>query len=720
MGSKLKSASRRKFLIKVTAGTAVVLGTAYLTRGIWRRAIDKVLASGELPYYNFDGPLVWFEANANNEITFYSPKVEMGQGVLTALAQIVADELQIKFKQLKVLHASSSHGPLDLLFTGDSSSIEGLWKPIRELAATFRQMFIIEAAKEFKTLPKKVKLENGVFSYKDQTTTYGELVKITKQWKVPSTPDLKNPEDYQYIGKAIPRLDLEDKVTGKPIFSIDEELDGMVYAIVVPCPYIKAKRTNVDPNSVNGLPGIVDVIVEEDFVAVVAESRFQAYNASQKLAITWEVEEVIQQKDIEEMVTVGVGKPYVIQKGKCPKNQFKNASEIITSEFRTPMGAHAQIQPSGALANFKDGSLEVYVATQNVRKTRKDIACRLNMRKKKVNVLPAYLGGAFGRALYTDLATYASFISRQLKRPVHCFYTRAQEFQADYFRPPTHHLLKAVMDDTGHITAFENNCSSGDVVKGSDVWPEIINDIIGADFGAWRGALNRYGGIQRYEIISWRANLPLRTSFWRGMGLLANIFAIESFMDELAEKVGIDPVTFRQNHLNDSETDQRLLAVLNKVVEQSSYTDKVENGIAMGLACCTDGATHVAQVVRLSIEAQRIIVSDVYCVIDTGMVINPDQVKAQCEGNIIMGMSAALYEKVEIHNNAIGPLIYGPYKLMALRECPENIEIHLMDSDRAPQGLGEPPMGPIAAAIANATYKLTGNRIRRFPMNPVS
>ena len=456
--------------------------------------------------------------------------------------------------------------------------------------------------------------------------------------------------------------------------------------------------------------------MEEDFVAVVCESRFEAYNASQKLAISWEIEEEVQQKDIKEMVTVGKGQPYIIQKGRCPKNQFNNASEIITSEFRTPMAAHAQIQPSGAIADYKKDSVEVIVATQNIRKTRKDIACRLNIRKKKVNVIPAYLGGSFGRSLYTNMACYASVISRRLKKPVHCFYTREQEFQADYFRPPTHHLLKAVLDDNGHITAYENNCSSGDVVKGSDVWPEIINDIIGADFGAWRGALNRYGGIKRFEIISWRAKLPLSTSFWRGMGLMANIFAIESFMDELAEQAEIDPVVFRQNHLNNSESDQRLLAVLNKVVEISSYSNEVNNGTAMGLACCTDGATHVAHVVRLSLLDNRIKVSDVYCVVDTGKVINPDQVKAQCEGNIVMGMSAALYEEVEINDNKIEPLIYGPYKIMALRECPQNIEIHLMDSDRAPQGLGEPPMGPIAAAIANAAYRLTGIRIRELPM----
>ena len=416
------------------------------------------------------------------------------------------------------------------------------------------------------------------------------------------------------------------------------------------------------------------------------------------------------------MVTVGNGTRYLIQKGKCPKKKFESGAAVIESEYRTPLAAHAQMQPSGAVVSFNDGTIEVQVATQNVRKTRADIACRLNIRKKKVNVLPNYAGGAFGRALHTHIATYASVISKKLNRPVHCFYTREQEFQADYFRPPTHNVLKAVLDQNGKIQAFENNCSSGNVMKGSGIWPEVINDIIGADFGAWRGAMNRYGKIERYEVIAWDVSLPMKTSFWRGMGLLANIFAIESFMDELAESSGIDPVTFRRNHLNNSEKDQRLLAVLDKVVEMSSYTNEVTDGTAMGLACCTDGATHVAHVVKLSINDKEVHVHDVYCVVDTGKVINPDQVKAQCEGNIVMGLSAALYEEVVINDNAIEPLIYGPYKMMALRECPENIEIHLMDSDRAPQGLGEPPMGPIGAAIANALYKLTGKRIREFPM----
>lgn len=713
-----KRISRRTFLVRGTAGTVGVLALGtYLFRNPIRRVIAGALDSGEAPYMgDTNSPMIWFEVTSENNIVLHSPKVEMGQGTFTSLAQMAADELEVSMDQMKVVHATTASGNIDGISTGGSTSVSSLWVPLRELAATMREMIRNKAADKMGKAPEQLTLENGVVSGAGVTMSYAEVAQGVTDWEIPDTPVLKPMEAYRYIGKPIPRVDLNDKVFGAPIFGMDASLPEMLYGAVVRSSAVGAKYVDADSSKAEGMPGVVRVIKEPDFVGVVARSLLEAENAKNAIAVNWEVERNWQTSDIEAMIEVGKGTPFVIQKEGDAEARLNDNEGLITHAYKSPIGAHAQIEPNGALAHVEQDKATIFMSTQVVKITRDEIAERLGFDKEQVNIIPTFLGGGFGRRLHTPNAIQAAVMSKIVGKPVKCFFTRKEEFQNDTFRPPTHHVLKARLTEEGMIEAMEHNVSSGDVAFGSPLVPNIATPILGADMGAWRGGMIQYGAIPNFRTISWRVTLPFATSWWRSLGLLANTFAIESFMDELAVRAQKNPAEFRLAQIQDDPRGFRLKEVIKAVVEKSGYTDEVVDGKAMGLAASTDASTPCAQVVEVSVENKEIKVHKVTCAMDPGIAVNPDQVRAQCEGAIIMGMSAAMFEKMEVEDGQLTPTIYGPYQMALMRHAPKEIDVVLLQNDDKPGAVGEPPLGPIGAAIANAVFRLTGQRLREMPL----
>lgn len=713
-----KSFSRRKFIIRGAVGTGVLLGATYCSTPFIRRKIAGVANTAEAPYQGpTDDPTIWFEVTANNTLLFHSPKVEMGQGTFTGLAQIAAEELEVGIEQIKVIHASTDTGNIDSFATGGSTSIASLWQPLREIAATMRVMLINAAATQLGVTASSLSALNGVISGGGRSITYGEVVAAVTEWDIPDTPPLKDASAYKLVGKPVARVDLHDKVTGAPIYGMDASLPGMLYGSVVRPDSIGATFVGADTSAAEGMPGVVKIVIEKDFVGVVANSYVEAENAKQRIKAEWTTDQVWQSDDIEKMIKVGKGKPVVIQKeGKAEKLLEDGAEGVITAEYFSPIGAHAQLEPNGAVASVEDGKATIIMSTQVIGLTRGEIADRLGFKEEQVVIQPTFLGGGFGRRLHTPNAMQAAVMSKAVGKPVKSFFNRKEEFQNDTFRPPTHNLMKGKLTADGKIEAIEHNVSSGDVFFGSPIVPRIMQKVVGSDVGAWRGGMIQYHGIPNYRAVSWRVKLPFATSWWRSLGLLANTFAIESFVDELAEKAGKDPVMFRLGHLDDSKADLRLAKVIQRAAEESGYRNEASNGRAMGFAASTDANTPCAHVVEVSIEADEIRVHKVTCVMDPGMVINPDQVRAQCEGSIIMGMSAILHERMTVEDGSLYPVIYGAYKMALMRDAPKEINVVLLENDDKPGAVGEPPLGPIGAAIANAVYRLTGERRRRIPL----
>lgn len=713
-----KKVSRRKFLIRGGLGTLGVLAVGtYLFRNPVRRQIAWGINTADTPYQgNTDTPVIWFEITSENRVILHSPKVEMGQGTFTSLAQMAADELEVLMEQISVVHADSASGNMDAFATGGSTSVSALWVPLRELAATMREMIRIVAAKKLQVEPSELSMANGTVAYETKTMSYAQAVEGITEWTLPDTPELKSLSEYKFVGKPIARIDLVDKVFGAPIFGMDATMPGMLYGAVVRPSKIGSTYIGADTSKAEGMPGVVKIVKEKDFVGVVANSLIAAENAKAAINVQWETQGDLNTSDIRDMVTVGKGTPFVIQKEGDADGVFEDDKNHLVSEYWSPIGAHAQLEPNGALAHVEADTATIMMSTQVVNLTRREIAKRLGFEDEQVNIVPTFLGGGFGRRLHTPNAIQAALMSKAVGKPVKCFFTRREEFQNDTFRPPTHHILKGKLNAEGMIEALEHNVSSGDVAFGSPMLPKVLETVLGADLGAWRGGMIQYGAIPNYQAISWRVKLPFATSWWRSLGLLANTFAIESFMDELAVAAGKDPAEFRLAQIQDDDRGKRLKSVITAVVEKAGYTDTIINGRAMGLAVSTDANTPCAQVVEVSIEKKQIKVHKVTCAMDPGLAVNPDQVRAQCEGAIIMGMSAALYEKMEVENGELSPTIYGPYQMALMKHTPKDIDVVLLQGSDTPGAVGEPPLGPIGAAIANAVFRLTGKRLREMPL----
>jgi len=715
--SNNKRVSRRKFLVRAGIGTlgVVALGTLVF-RNSARRMIYE-LSETLVPPYSGTGTEanLWFEITKDNQVIIYSPKVEMGQGLFTGLAQIAADELDVDIAQIQVVAAATITGIVDGLSTGGSISVASLWQPLREMAATIREMVKGEAAKKMGLEASSLTTSKGIVSGAGKEMTYAQAVADVTEWKLPMTPELRSIKHYQHVGKPIKRVDLVPKVLGDPIFGMDAEMPGMLHACIVRKEHIGATLKSVDASKAEQMPGVVKVVKMEDWVGIVATSFPEALAAKEKLTIEWDIPKVWTEAEIKDMLQVGKGDKMITQKSGAALDP--EAEGVVSIEFSSPLGAHAQIEPNGAVANVKDGKATIIMSTQVIGLTQKQVAKALDMPVENVNIIPTYLGGGFGRRLDTRHAIEAAQLSQAVGKPIKYFFTRKEEFQHDQFRPPTHHIMRGKLNAEQLLEGLEHHYASGDVVINAPLFPPALNKVMGTDLGAMRGGNIMYDKVPNHRAVQWHTTLPFATSSWRSLGLLANTFAIESFVDEMAIKANKNPVAFRLAHISDEENGKRLKTVIQKAGE--FYKDGVNNGRAMGFAASIDAGSPCAQVVEVSIENNEIKVHKVTCVFDCGMVVNPDQVKAQVEGCVIMGMSAAMYEKMTIEDGQLYPTIYGPYQMAMMRHAPREIDVILIQGADQPLPVGEPPLGPIGAAIGNALRRLTGKRMTDLPMRLV-
>ncbi len=714
--SKAKKLSRRKFLVRGGLGTVGVLALGtYVFRNPIRRSILKMVETLP-PSYMGSGTEanLWFELTQENKVIFHSPKVEMGQGSFTSFAQMIADEMDVRLDQIEVVGAATKTGIVDVLSTGGSLSVGSLWQPLRELAATMREMLKIEAAKKLSVEVSSLTTNDGVISNGLKTITYAEVASGITEWNIPDTPELKPLSSYKFIGKPVKRIDLASKVFGDPIFGLDAEMPEMLHAAIIRPSKIGATFKSADTSKAAQMPGVVKVVQIDDWVAVVAESYAQALAAKRTIKVEWNILKEWTEKEMREMLQVGKGRLMITQKEGDAIDEEDD--ELVSMIFTSPIGAHAQIEPNGALADYNNGDITVVLSTQVPGKTQEFVADALGVDKDKVNIIPAYLGGGFGRRLNTNHAIQTVQLSKAVGKPVKYIFTRKEEFQNDLFRPPTHHIMKGKLGSDGLIDSLEHHYASGDVAIGAIILPGLLNDVLGTDIGAMRGGNIMYDKIPNHRAEQWHTTLPFATSWWRSLGLLANTFAVESFIDELALKAGKNPVELRLAQISKEGNQKRIYDVIQLAAEKGNYNDTPMNGRAMGFAASTDSNSPAAHVVEVSIENNQIKVHKVICAFDCGFVVNPDQVRAQCEGAIIMGMSASMFEKMTIEDGELTPTIYGPYDMALMKHAPKTIDVHFIQGADIPLPVGEPPMGPIGAAVANAVRRLTGKRLTDLPL----
>ncbi|MFT5194518.1 MAG: isoquinoline 1-oxidoreductase beta subunit [Cellvibrionaceae bacterium] len=712
--------TRRGFLIGLgSTGVGLALGVT-LGRKPFYRFVAGFLNGGETPASLGSDPLAWFEVYPDNRVKIFVSKVEMGQGIHTAIGQIAGEELDIPWENIEVAQGGTAIGPDDSFGTGGSNSVVSTFEPARMAAATLRQMILLEGARKLGVTADKVETNMGtvrLISDNDKTLTYGDIVAGVTEWaEFDGEVVLKPTSEFAFIGQSLPRVDLEAKIRGEATYGYDVRVDNMLYGAVAHSPTIAGKMISASAGDAEGRPGVVKVVIDIDagFAGVVAKTRQQAQSALGSLEIEWDSGKLWSQEEIDALFDVSDGSGIVIQK-EGQAESVVGDSPTLTADYATPFAIHAHLEPQAALVDVKDGKAVVYASIQMQGFARTAVAEVTGIDEENIEVTPTYLGGGFGRKLGTEATEEAARLSMAVQQPVHVGWTRPQDMRDGYFRPPTRHRLSAKLEGDKAV-AINHNQSSGEVAF--PFLPGFLAPIMGTDFGSWRGAFNFYGKIENRQLSHHLAALPVLTGWWRGLGLLANTFATESFMDEMAHTAGVDPLQFRLDHLGDDAFGLRMKAVLVAVAEKADYEAPLPAGHALGIACSVDVDTVVAMVAEVSVdEAGAITVHRAVQALDPGLVINPDGALAQTQGSIVMGLSSTLLEEMTITNGVVRPRNFDGYPLITIDRTPD-IQVVFLESDGKPRGMGEPPIGPVAAAVGNAVFNLTGGRVRQLPMTP--
>jgi isoquinoline 1-oxidoreductase beta subunit len=495
---------------------------------------------------------------------------------------------------------------------------------------------------------------------------------------------------------------------------MDVQLDGMVYATVVHSPVFGGSLKSFNQASVRGISDIIKIFEIESGLAIVAKNTWAALKASKQIKIKWNQGEAAgldDEKIRKVLINASKKKGSVVRKEGDVKKALKSSKNIIEALYESPLQAHATMEPMNCTAYVQKDKCQVWAGTQDPNGARKIASKITGLSKKKVEVNVTFLGGGFGRRAFNDYVNEAVEISKKMMKPVKMIWSREEDMQHDYYRPSSVHVMKGAFDQNDNLTTFKHR-----IVAPSILFTQVVKIPFPfkekADIIAVEGAKHLPYKIPNMQVDYQMTKTPIPLGWWRSVYNSQNAFATECFMDELAEKSGKDPVQFRLGLLPKSSRDA---GVIKMVAEKSGWNDFKNGTMYQGISCHKSFGTWVAQVARVSIENNKVKVHEVFCAVDCGTVINPAIVKAQISSAIIFGLSATLKSKITIKNGRVSQSNFDDFDVLRMNEAPK-IHVYLVENDKAPKGVGEPGLPPIAPAVVNAVYAATGNRIRNLPI----
>jgi isoquinoline 1-oxidoreductase beta subunit len=642
----------------------------------------------------------FIRVHADDTVSVVINHSEMGQGALTNLAVLVAEELEVDLDRIRTEFAPADpkyKNPLwGQQFTGGSSSVRGEWEPLRRHAATAREQLIAAAMQHWDAPRDACRAEHGrvVHNASGRELRYSALAGDALRHKPPRVVALKQPGEFRLIGRPIPRLDIPDMVAGRTLYGIDIARPGMLVAVVARCPVFGGRVQRFDASAAQAVPGARAVIEIESGVAVLADDFGSALRGRECLHIEWHEGK---HAALDNAAIDTELKAALAQSGKRIRNEgnaqrvLKNAARVFEADYFTPYLAHAPLEPMNCVAEMRTDGCDVWVGTQSQVDTHSVAARVAGLPKNKVHVHSQFLGGGFGRRLETDFVAEAVELAKKTGAPVQVIWTRADDLQHDMYRPAGAMHLAAALDANGFPSAwFMRIAGSEQVLNGIEV-PYAIPNL-------------------REEHVEVPSAIP--TGAWRSVGASQNAFAIECFVDELAHAAGQDPFEYRQQLLQALPREHALLEL---ATDQAGWGTPLPAGHGRGIARYRSFGSSVAQVAEVAVVQGAIRVERVVCAIDCGITVNPDSVRAQLEGAIAFGLSAALKEEIRIERGRVVQANFTDYPILTLAEMPV-IEIHIMPSNEPPGGVGEPGVPVIAPAVANAVFAATGKRLRRLPL----
>jgi isoquinoline 1-oxidoreductase subunit beta len=723
--------SRRGLLIGTSATGALLVGT-YFGRGSLIRSVAKqfLIGAEATPPNGNAGEIaheMWFEVPASGKVILYMPKAEMGQGIHTALAQIAAEDLELSVDQLDIRpvmlvtmpSGTISRGFGNLTSTAGSSSISGSYLPLRSAANTLKEMLLLEGANQLGAKRSEVEAFDGsvrVVKEPTNSTTYNAIVKNRKgalgSWSSPTTvPQLKAVRDFKVIGTNASRVDGLSKVTGTAIYGFDARVEGLHYGAIARPSRYGATLDKVEMNNVDKLPGVVAVVVDKatSFVGVVGTTRKRAYDALAQMGCSWKGGSSADDKSIFGQLDAATNGFDIHKQGDASGaiNRLK-ATDIIEQQYYVPAVAHAHLEPLAATADVRDSEVHIWAATQQPQSVSNDVVGALKKRRNVV-VHTTYLGGGFGRKFAINIASEAARLSEASGKPVQVALTRDEDMRMGPFRPPTLAKMRGAVAN-GRVVAVDQYTVSGS----GDQQLQVIIKRFGADIAEPPGLISPYRGVANYRVKSTSLDLGVPTGIWRGVGLLPNSFANESFMDELAYEAKVDPLQFRIDHVEEDKVGNNYARLLKEVGRRSEWYEPLQPGEGRGVAAAAMAGTIVTAVAHVSVVNTEITVKHIYVCVDPGLVINPDGAKLQVAGGAMMSLSSALGEQMSFDQGMALNTNFDSYYLLSPDKAPP-IDVHLMGSGDKPGGLGEPGVGPVCAALGNAIFAATGQRLRSLP-----
>ncbi len=658
-------------------------------------------------------PSAWLTISKDEGVTILVSKSEMGQGVMTSLPMLIAEELEVSLDAI-VIERAPLTPEFGYQITGGSTSIRDAWQVLRQAGATARSMLVEAGAKTWGVPSVECQARQGVVLHAStgRSLTYGELAELAAQLPVPSQVTLKQASEFKLIGKKAQSTDGFSKIDGSAKFGVDVNLPDMLFATIKHCPVFGGALKDVDDTKAKLIPGVKYILPVANGVAVVADNTWAAFRGREALHITWDegASANLNSQDILtqyiQLAEEGAGEVMHETMGDTSP-----VAKRISAAYEVPFQAHAPMEPMSCTAFVREGECDVWVGTQSPTKAQRTAAeyafsggeRLLNKIKVKlggslddVRIHPTLIGGSFGRRLEQDYVMEAVLISKSLGKPIKLLWPREEDIQHDFYRPFSYHSLSGGVDERGVPVLWQHHIVSSN--KGKTV----------------EGAAKSYA-IANTRVTFTQGGHGVPTGFWRSVGNSINGFVTECFVDELATAAEQDPYDFRMKLL-DSNQSGRERAVLQLVAEKAGWLPLAGRGRYQGLAFHSCYGSHIAQVAEISMTGdQAFKIHKITCAVDCGTVVNPDTVRAQIEGGVVFGLTAAIKSHITINNGRVEQSNFHDFPILRMDEMPE-VDVFIVDSHEAPSGIGELSVPPVAAAVANALYAATGRRVRRLPM----
>jgi len=733
---------RRGFL-KISAAIAGGLLVGFYFPGC-DKPTDVSAQKGKTQAHTF-APNAWIRIGRDDTVTLRVHHSEMGQGVMTALPMLVAEELEADWSQVRPEFAPAAlpykNPAFKIQMTAGSTSIRTSWEDLRRAGAVARELLIAAAAQTWGVPGSECRAVKGtvVHHSSGRCLRYGELVDRAASLPMPADVRLKEPGEFKIIGKRMPRLDTSMKVDGSAVFGIDVRMPGLLVATVVHPPVFGTKTITFDAGKAKALPGVRHVLAVDTGIAVVADTFWQAKKGMEALQVKWERGN---NDDLNSEIIWKHWAERARQKGDVVRNDgdaekaLVKAARTLRAAYEVPYQAHATPEPMNCTAHVRNNGCDIWVPTQNQDITQETAARITGLDYEDVHVHTTFLGGGFGRRIEADYVAEAVQISQAVKAPVKVIWTREEDVQHDFYRPATYNVFQAGLDNNGWPTAWTHRIVGPAIMD--RLIPQFTPSMVPRWFprplknlSAWfagafvprfktdekatEGAAELAYAVEnvRVEYIKDEPGIP--TGFWRSVYHSQNAFVVESFIDEIAAATGKDPFDLRHELLRKAP---RLRAVLDLAAHKAGWKQRPPEGIHRGIAVHDYQGTAVAQVAEVSVDPKgKVKVHRVVCAVDCGIVVNPKIVEAQMESAIAFGITATLKSAVTIRKGRVEQSNFDNFPLLRIDEMPR-VEVHIVPSTNPPSGIGETGVPPIAPAIANAVFAATGKRIRKLPIRP--